>query len=62
LPPDAGWVSDAEFKRRERDNIVAALEAANGKVFGPGGAAFLLGLKPTTLISRMKKMNIQKPD
>ncbi|MBI1922783.1 sigma 54-interacting transcriptional regulator, partial [Candidatus Poribacteria bacterium] len=59
-PTKAGFVSDAEFKRRERDNIMGALEHANWKVFGSGGAAELLGIKPTTLISRMKAMNIQK--
>jgi hypothetical protein len=31
---------------------------AGGKVFGPGGAAELLGLRPTTLASRMKALNI----
>ena len=40
-----------EDDRRDRDraNIVAALEACGGKVFGPGGAAELLNVRPTTL-------------
>ena len=59
--PDVGFVSDTELKRRERDNTVAALEYAHWKVFGPGGAAELLGVKPTTLITPMKKMGIEKP-
>ena len=42
----------------EKDHIVSALRAANGKVSGKGGAAELLGLKPTTLGSRMKKLGI----
>ena len=32
--PNVGFVSDAELRRRERDNMVAALEHANWKVFG----------------------------
>lgn len=55
----AGWTHD-ELKRRERDNILLALESAGWKVYGPGGAAELLGLKPTTLAARMKVMRIQR--
>jgi transcriptional regulator with GAF, ATPase, and Fis domain len=62
LTTNTEFVSDVEFKRRELENIVAALEHANWKVFGAGGAAELLGIRPTTLVSRMKKMNIEKPD
>jgi transcriptional regulator with GAF, ATPase, and Fis domain len=42
----------------ERANILAALEACAGKVFGPGGAAELLDIKPTTLASRIKALCI----
>jgi formate hydrogenlyase transcriptional activator len=42
----------------ERGHIIAALEATNWKVSGKGGAAELLGLKPTTLEARMKKLGI----
>jgi formate hydrogenlyase transcriptional activator len=42
----------------ERDEIVRALEKARGRVGGGSGAAALLGLKRTTLISRMKKFGI----
>jgi len=50
-----------EDGRRERDraNIVAALEACGGKVFGSGGAAELLDIKPTTLASRIKSLGIR---
>ncbi|MCZ6680991.1 MAG: sigma 54-interacting transcriptional regulator [Candidatus Poribacteria bacterium] len=61
ISPGTGFVSDAEIQRRERANIARALEHANGKVFGPGGAAELLGIKPTTLMSRMKKMGLERP-
>ena len=43
----------------EKNHIVNALRAAKGKVSGRGGAAELLGLKPTTLGSRMKKTGCQ---
>jgi formate hydrogenlyase transcriptional activator len=42
----------------ERDEIVRILKEANGQVGGPNGAAARLGLKRTTLISRMKKLGI----
>jgi transcriptional regulator with GAF, ATPase, and Fis domain len=41
--------------------IEAALAATGGKVFGPGGAAELLGVRPTTLASRIKRLGIEKP-
>ncbi|WP_324674870.1 sigma 54-interacting transcriptional regulator [Hymenobacter sp. GOD-10R] len=41
-----------------RDTILAALTQANNRIRGQGGAAELLGLKPTTLEARMKKLNI----
>ena len=53
-----GVRTDAEIRQIEADNIRAALKAANGKVSGPGGAAELLGLKPTTLASRIKSLGI----
>jgi transcriptional regulator with GAF, ATPase, and Fis domain len=44
-----------------RRNTVAALRSANWRVSGPKGAAKLLGLKPTTLADRMKKLGINRP-
>ena len=40
-----------ELKRLERESIARALEHTNGKVSGPGGAAELLELRPTTRTS-----------
>jgi transcriptional regulator with GAF, ATPase, and Fis domain len=54
-------LSDAELRRRERDNVFAALNKTGWKIHGPGGAAELLGVKPTTLISRLKKLGLKKP-
>ena len=50
-----------EVDRRERDraNILIALDACGGKVFGRGGAAELLDVKPTTLASRIKALGIR---
>jgi transcriptional regulator with GAF, ATPase, and Fis domain len=55
-------VPESEMRRWERKNIIAALEQGNWKIFGLGGAAQLLGIKPTTLASRIKKMRIRKPN
>jgi transcriptional regulator with GAF, ATPase, and Fis domain len=54
-------VPESEMRRRERQNIIAALKMSNWKIYGTGGAAELLGIKPTTLTSRIKKMNVKKP-
>jgi PAS domain S-box-containing protein len=49
-----------ELEELERNNIIAALEAADWKVAGETGAANLLGVKPTTLSSRMKSLGIER--
>ena len=51
---------EGERRQRDRDNIEAALQATNGRVFGKDGAAQLLGLPPTTLLSRMKALGLAK--
>jgi PAS domain S-box-containing protein len=48
----------SEMRAHERANIEAALQASAGKVFGPGGAAEMLDIKPTTLASRIKALGI----
>jgi PAS domain S-box-containing protein len=59
--PTAQHVRTAkEFEELERSNIIAALKAAEWKVAGEKGAAQLLGVKPTTLSSRMKALNIER--
>jgi formate hydrogenlyase transcriptional activator len=55
----AAIVPDFEMRRRERDNLARALERCHGKIYGPEGAAALLGLKPTTLASRLKRLQIR---
>lgn len=44
----------------ERERILRALQETDGKVSGPNGAADRLGLRRTTLQSRMKKLNIER--
>jgi transcriptional regulator with GAF, ATPase, and Fis domain len=61
LKPNA-ILTDAELRELERDNLLAALAEVNFRVSGPGGAAELLGLSPSTLRDRMKSLNIQRKD
>ena len=53
-------LTDDELRELERRNLVAALEKAGGKLYGPDGAAELLGLKPTTVASRLKRFGIER--
>jgi transcriptional regulator with GAF, ATPase, and Fis domain len=52
-------LTDEELRTLEADNIRAALSQCHGKVYGPNGAAALLGVKPTTLNSRIKALGIR---
>jgi transcriptional regulator with GAF, ATPase, and Fis domain len=54
-------LTEAELQSLERQNLVAALQATNWKIRGQNGAAELLGVKPTTLYSRMQKFGITPP-
>ena len=68
LPSPAGapaqpkLLTEAELQRRKRENLLLVLETANWKIKGPDGAAELLGVKPTTLLSRMEKWGLKKPE
>ena len=59
--PATEVVPDPEMKRRERENALAALRQTGWRIRGPGGAAELLQVNPTTLASRVKKMQLKKP-
>src|SRR6185295_19397884 len=61
-PNQPKFLTEAELERRERDNLLLILEASNWRVKGPDGAAELLGVKPTTLLSRMEKWGLKKPE
>lgn len=58
---EQGFLTESEMERFERDNLLKVLEAANWKIGGADGAAELLGVKPTTLLSRMEKWGLKKP-
>lgn len=51
--------TDSQIRQLEVENIQAALKATNGRVSGPSGAAELLGLKSTTLASRIKALGLR---
>ncbi|CAM3737733.1 sigma-54-dependent Fis family transcriptional regulator [Flavobacterium chungbukense] len=44
----------------EKAHILKVIKKCNGRISGPQGAAFLLGLPSTTLTSRMQKLGIKK--
>lgn len=50
-----------EFEALEKENLLLALETTGWRIGGKDGAAQLLGLKPSTLASRMKALGIQRP-
>ena len=61
-PTDAPeCLTDYEIRQRERDNLLTVLKKAGWRLKGPGGAAELLGLKPSTLRSRIKAHNLRRP-
>ena len=55
-----GILTDAELQAAHDDNLRAALDQTGWKVYGPGGTAELLGMRPTTLAARMKKAGLAK--
>jgi formate hydrogenlyase transcriptional activator len=56
-PSDKSSVAE-EYARKQRDQIVQALTACNGRVGGVDGAAARLGMNRSTFVSRMKKFGI----
>jgi DNA-binding NtrC family response regulator len=63
-PPSASrdlptQLSRAAMEKHQRDTIAAALAQTGGRVSGPRGAAELLGMKPSTLFSRMMVLGLR---
>ena len=56
----AKFLTRGDLKRHERESITTALKQCGGKIFGAEGAAELLGMKPTTLASRIKALGIKR--
>ncbi|BCD99851.1 hypothetical protein [Marinagarivorans cellulosilyticus] len=52
-------LSDDEMQAMVRSNMLNALNSTDWKLFGDDGAAALLGMKPTTLASRIKRMGLK---
>jgi transcriptional regulator with GAF, ATPase, and Fis domain len=58
---DGELMTEREMRAFQKANTVRALEQAGWKVSGKGGAAELLGVRPTTLADRIRTLKIRKP-
>jgi PAS domain S-box-containing protein len=54
-------MTEKQLAELQKNNLLAALRSANWRVSGQGGAAELLGVKPTTLADRIKKFGLRRP-
>ena len=61
-PAEWNYLTDSEMRRREHENLFIVLKKTGWKIKGVDGAAELLGVKPTTLISRIKKLGLKPSD
>ncbi len=61
LPVEQDFDGDAEDED-EKQRILAALQATNWRIYGPRGAARLLGIGPEKLRYRMRKHGLQRPE
>lgn len=64
LSANTGTLDEIKNVQREmeKEYITSALRKAKGRIRGANGAAELLNIKPTTLESKMAKLNIRKQD
>lgn len=60
LPPIKGKSEYLPLQEYEKQYILDVLKTTKGVIYGPKGAASVLGLKPSTLQSRMKKLGIER--
>ncbi|OJY30834.1 MAG: hypothetical protein BGO98_29145 [Myxococcales bacterium 68-20] len=58
--PPRGFYTVDEMRELEKQNLVAVLEKAGGKIAGDGGAAELLGMKPSTLTYQIRSFGITR--
>ncbi|MBX7170537.1 MAG: sigma 54-interacting transcriptional regulator [Pyrinomonadaceae bacterium] len=58
IPTKKSILTYTELKDLERENIIQALKKSGYKIYGKEGAAEILDSKPTTLISRIKALQI----
>ncbi|RPJ84697.1 MAG: Fis family transcriptional regulator, partial [Acidobacteria bacterium] len=59
--PSNGRQAAVTLAEAEREHILQALQEANWRLGGPAGAAARLGMKRTTLQSKMAKLGIERP-
>jgi transcriptional regulator with GAF, ATPase, and Fis domain len=59
--PTTPILTEADFAALQKQNMLAALVRFDWKIYGKDGAAQLLGIKPTTLIERMRRLKIKRP-
>jgi len=57
---DVSYSQKLSLREVEKRHIEWALKTTGGKIRGPGGAAELLEIHPSTLHFRMKKLGITK--
>jgi len=58
---NAEYLTEAEIRRYERENLSIVLQKTGWKIKGAAGAAELLGVRPTTLMSRVEKLGLRRP-
>ncbi len=56
-----GILTEVEMRDFQKANLTSALEKADWRVSGSGGAAELLGIRPTTFADRVRTFGIKKP-
>lgn len=61
-PGEPSATADSTLQTTERDHILRVLRESKGLISGPKGAAARLGLKRTTLNSKLKKLEIERDD
>jgi transcriptional regulator with GAF, ATPase, and Fis domain len=59
-PAAAPMMTEAELRELSKRSVLTALERSGGRIGGSGGAAELLGLRPSTLRDRMQAFNIKR--
>ncbi len=58
---DSGSARVMDLQTNEKDHIIKVLSLTQWKIEGPGGAAAILDIHPSTLRFRLKKFGIQRP-
>lgn len=56
------YLTEQSWLQLEQENLSAVLQHAGGRVGGPGGAAELMGIRPTTFRSRLKALRLSEPN